>query len=92
AAHGARCLVARRGTHTLAMNFGDRPVDLPDGELVLSTHDIDGGALPPLAGAALYSGRERRSSPSSRGMKNPANAPMTPTAAPQPSAGHTGQK
>jgi hypothetical protein len=36
------------------MNFGDRSVDLPDGEVVLCTHAIDGGAtLPPLAGAVL---------------------------------------
>jgi maltooligosyltrehalose trehalohydrolase len=53
AAHGARCLVARRGTHTLVMNFGDRPVDLPDGEVVLATHELPAGALPPLAGAVL---------------------------------------
>ena len=54
AAHGARGLLARRGAHTLLMNFGDRSVDLPDGEVVLCTHAIDGGAtLPPLAGAVL---------------------------------------
>ena len=46
-------LRVRRGDHTLAMNFGERPVALPDGQLVLSTHDIDGAALPPLAGAAV---------------------------------------
>ncbi|MBW3609834.1 MAG: DUF3459 domain-containing protein, partial [Actinobacteria bacterium] len=46
-------LLVRRGDHTLLMNFGERAVDLPDGELVLSTHDIDGGKLGPLAGAAV---------------------------------------
>ncbi len=53
AAHGARGLLAKRGAHTLVMNFGDRPVDLPEGEVVLSTHAIDGATLPPLAGALL---------------------------------------
>jgi hypothetical protein len=43
----------RRGDHALAMNFSDSPVALPEGALVLSTHELDGGALPPLAGVAV---------------------------------------
>jgi maltooligosyltrehalose trehalohydrolase len=46
-------LVVGRGDHALAMNFSDGPVALPEGELVLSTHGLDGGDLPPLAGAAV---------------------------------------
>ncbi len=46
-------LVLRRGDHVLAMNFSDGPVALPEGALVLSTHELDGGALPPLAGVAV---------------------------------------
>jgi len=53
AAHGARGLLARRGAHTLVMNFGDDPLHLPDGEVVLATHELPAGALPPLAGVVL---------------------------------------
>jgi maltooligosyltrehalose trehalohydrolase len=50
---GARGLLARRGAHTLVMNFGERPIDLPEGEVVLATHELRAGGLPPLAGVVL---------------------------------------
>ena len=49
----ARGLLARRGAHTLVMNFGERPIDLPEGEVLLATHELRAGALPPLAGVVL---------------------------------------
>ncbi len=50
----ARWLRARRGAHRLVMNFADAPLHLADeGELVLATHLIEDGALPPLGGALL---------------------------------------
>ena len=44
----------RRRDHTLVMNFGEHAVDLPEGEVVLSTHELEGATLGPLAGAAVH--------------------------------------
>lgn len=40
-------LVIRRGDVTVVVNTGDRPVALPDGEVLISSGPLPGGVLPP---------------------------------------------
>ena len=43
---GADVLAFRRGPVTVVLNCGETPVELPDGELLLSSAPVDGGKLP----------------------------------------------
>jgi maltooligosyltrehalose trehalohydrolase len=47
-----RWLRVRRGDRTLLMNFSDTPLPV-DADVIVATHPVAGGALPPLAGALV---------------------------------------
>jgi maltooligosyltrehalose trehalohydrolase len=47
-----RWLRVRRGDRTLVANFSDQPLPL-DADPIVSTHPLQDGALPPLAGALV---------------------------------------
>ncbi len=44
---GAECLAFRRNGVGVVVNLGAEPVPIPDGEILLSSADVAGGALPP---------------------------------------------
>ena len=46
-------LIFRRGGLVCALNAGDRPVDLPEGQLILASAPATGGVLPPNTAAWL---------------------------------------
>ncbi len=49
----ARWLRVRRGDRTLVANFNTESLPIPETEILLSTHPIENGELPPLAGALV---------------------------------------